>query len=183
MSSSIKLFGCAHCDRRFEHNFTLRRHVKISHPGLELPPVMATSSKKRDKVAEDELERSYKSAQQLDTQTVVRPSLWHCDHCSKSYCRHSLLCKHIRTHHPGQSLPDDRRRQGASALSTPEAHATDVQGVCCKYCSKSFQRNSNLRRHIRVLHAGCSVPLDGRSVRYRQSVGERVELKFDNING
>ena len=33
------LFYCGDCSKTFQHNFTLRRHVRSAHPGFDLPEV------------------------------------------------------------------------------------------------------------------------------------------------
>ena len=165
MSSSDKHFACEYCEKKFQHNFTLRRHVKNSHSAHDSPLCIATRRSNTTHVSADS----------------KPPSSWLCNECSKLFDRRSRLCQHLLKQHPGQPLPGYRVRVRQSKYPPADYQIHDE--FACAYCSKKFLYKRNLSSHVRTAHPGRSLPADGRSERFKKAASEKIELQFNNMTG
>lgn len=156
-------FRCEYCPKEYKHNFSLRNHVKNSHPGLDLPPCRPHTIRKPSS------EKSGMTA------------TWLCNCCHKQFTCRSSLCSHIKRYHQDQPMPGFLRRSRKAEFGG--LTGTAEVGYSCEYCRKRYLLNYNLRRHIRTSHTDEQLPDDRRSLRYKQTCSQKIDLKFNSIEG
>ncbi|OXA40952.1 Zinc finger and SCAN domain-containing protein 10 [Folsomia candida] len=102
---------------------------------------------------------------------------FHCDKCSKPFRRKAHLVRHMKRMYDcgqkrGRAVKEKSEKEGdeKSGKAAEENSGKDFQ---CRICSKSYNRNYNLRRHMRGIHGIEEKSGKARGEKSGKSAGER----------
>lgn len=126
MVSDTEPYACRYCERVFKHNFTLRRHVKQSHNGCELPV-----DHRLFKNSKEQEQNEFPNNNNMEKESVKQQSVKHftCDLCDQHFTQNSSLRTHLKRAHPTQTLHPDRRMKHCIAAGELELEFQNTEGV------------------------------------------------------
>ncbi|ELT87081.1 hypothetical protein CAPTEDRAFT_173460 [Capitella teleta] len=131
-------------------------HRAARRPGV-LPlmdagsPICQKSFKRRGHLKE----HLFTHAPRSDPSSSARPLPYVCPECDKSFCKPSLLERHLRIHTGERPFVCNVCRKAFNQKNTLQIHMRRHSGArphVCPYCEYSFSQKGNLKTHIKRYH-------------------------------
>lgn len=119
-----------------------------------------------------------------------------CPECSKSFSKYALMIHHRKRAHLNEKCPDCELVFETINLLTKhrilehQLEESDFKQIQCHIngCGKLFQRNSNLRRHIKAVHNNIkrthskeSCPICGKEFNFKSNIARHIESVHNKV--
>ena len=174
-ASRVHHLGCLHCDKRFmTHNgrFKHMRKYHIEHTSVDGKEFQSASGMRVNKRHASEgvddiktIDREMAERTQTCSESA-KGGLWKCQYCNKEFQSYSGMRKHVKKKHAQRKRSDPyqgNKPGGKDGIKTTNNEVTEKTQTCskvakfaplkCPYCSKEFQSDSGMKKHVKKKHA------------------------------
>ncbi|GAB0099816.1 hypothetical protein DMENIID0001_157050 [Sergentomyia squamirostris] len=151
-SSKVSEFKCIYCDRFFQYNHTLLRHIKRLHRGFPTEYTGGSIQCQLCRKVCEEME-SLKGHVEKDHPDEEEKQRFECDQCGKKYEFSYLLTHHMSSH--GSERPfacSTCPKTFKSKTMLKEHSASHTTIYKCEVCDKTFESRSGLYVHNVAKH-------------------------------
>ena len=140
-------FECQVCQKKFQHNFLLKRHYKKHEE-----PILKCSKCSKYFKHQQSLNFHMKTAHEDEEETAIKSPILICPTCGKEFKKQFNLTRHLLIHKSPEShfqclLCNKNFKLQYSLERHLQSHVGDPYE--CHKCNKQFARNDGLSRHIK----------------------------------
>ncbi|XP_023315840.1 zinc finger protein 2 homolog [Trichogramma pretiosum] len=144
---------CNQCNKLFDRNYNLRRHIAMVHKSNEQDESIITKEADGSIITEDNAMNSISLNESQDN--FAEQSVLQCDQCNKLFNRSYNLKRHMQVHEAkkvDESIITKDNVIKSITINETQDKVDKVSALQCNQCNKLFKSNSSLRRHVTEVH-------------------------------